>query len=225
MTGIHQVLVSMGGSSIQEFSFLVSSGDPVDRTTYTFASQTLGTADTNRRIFAMVVNEANAFQGVPTSVTIGGVSATSISSQLDAFGSTAISLWTALVPTGTTGDVVVTHSTTKRSCAISLYRTVGASASLSASGTSDISGNPSVAVAIPAGGIGLAAITNPHGPGPFVWTNYTENAEGVIETGNLSASFASYDNHTGGGQSITATVTDNQATGTALLLVCTIAPV
>lgn len=224
MTGIHQILSSQGASSITEFAYQNSSGDPVDRTTYTFASQPLGTADTNRRMFAMVIAESNAFVGQPSSVTIAGVSATLLRTQNDAFGTCTISLWTAVVPTGTTGDVVVTHSNSRRSCCVALYRAIGAAATLHASGFNDSTGNPSVAVDVPSGGVGMAAIANANGPGPFVWTNYTENAEGIIETGNLSASFASYNTNGGGGGSITATVTDNQSVGTSLLLVCTIAP-
>lgn len=72
-----------------------------DGTPATFTGGVIGTAQTNRICVACVV----AYDGganEPASVTIGGVSATKISS------SGHMSMWRASVPTGTTADVVVT---------------------------------------------------------------------------------------------------------------------
>ncbi len=71
----------------------------------TFASQSLGTAGRRNIIIALAHYSTNAATGV----TVAGITATQIVSEV-VNASRRCSLWIASVPTGTTGDVVVTFA-------------------------------------------------------------------------------------------------------------------
>ena len=90
--------------------------------TYTFASQNLGTASADRRIVVGVRGNA-AGGGTVSSATIGGVSATIHINNGAANGSTATI--SAIVPSGTTGDIIITWSTTQNECGIVAYSIKG----------------------------------------------------------------------------------------------------
>ncbi len=103
-------------------SYVTSAVSASDLTTYTFSSQSLGTAASNRYIIVAVMARAASSQTISTA-TIAGVTAT----QLIDFGATNTSnagFLIAPVPTGTTGDVVVTFTGAMVRCAIGVYRVV-----------------------------------------------------------------------------------------------------
>ncbi len=109
-------MAASSGISItfQNFSF-----DNVDRSSYTITAADLGSAAANRYIIASV-HSSNSVPD-PSALTIGGVSATK------AIGSTNVhnsSIWIANVPTGATGDIVVTTGVTNRFCC-GWYRATG----------------------------------------------------------------------------------------------------
>jgi hypothetical protein len=73
-------------------------------TTFTFNSQAIGTAAADR--WVIVATSSNPFGFFPSSVTIGGVAATLI------IQASVTSMWAALVPTGTTANIVVNLAST-----------------------------------------------------------------------------------------------------------------
>ena len=109
-------------------SFLTSAYSTSNTSSYTFSSQSLGTAASDRKIYvgvgASAVSTAYSF----SSVTVAGVTATQIvagnADNNNSFQPFAI--YEADVPSGTTGDVVVNLSGTMANCAIALYRATGA---------------------------------------------------------------------------------------------------
>lgn len=146
-----------------KISFLQGSMDISDLTTYTFASQNLGAADPNRWIVVCVGGAHNAARSI-SSVTVGGVSATKI---VQAEGSTVFrhtSIWVAYVPTGTSGDIVVTWSGAIGRCGYSAYSLITASAPTTAFDTqTDLtltSSYLSVSINRPAGGVIVASTIN-----------------------------------------------------------------
>jgi hypothetical protein len=100
-----------------------------DLSTYTAAAQNFGTAVAGRAIFVVLVGKAGS--AVPTgatSVTIGGVAATLIITESRNNGantmSSSTSIWGAFVPTGTTGDVVITYNKAMQTVGMAVYRAV-----------------------------------------------------------------------------------------------------
>lgn len=118
-------------------AFLQGAVDAVDRATYTYAGLNFGTAAVDRYLVACVTYRVGSAIGI-SSVTIGGVAATLVigASSGTAPTVTRAAIYIALVPTGTSGNVVVTHSGTVSRAGCSLYSLTGiGSATASATST------------------------------------------------------------------------------------------
>ena len=115
-------------------SFLGSDTDGTDQTTFTFASKTLGAAQSDRVIVVGVtgIGTTGAARSI-SSVTIGGVTATEIHTETNSHQ--VVAQYAAVVPTGTTGDIVVTWNTTMNQVGVGWWRLPGADiASVAAAG-------------------------------------------------------------------------------------------
>jgi hypothetical protein len=95
--------------------------DPADQTTYTFSSRALGAAASNRSIIVAVTtrNSSNISRSI-SSASIAGVSAAIIADGGGAEDNVAIIA--ANVPSGTTGDIVITFDGGTSRCGISVFR-------------------------------------------------------------------------------------------------------
>lgn len=168
----------LGGNDIKAtVSLTDNSVDTTNLTTYTFSSQTLGTAAANRKIIICVAgNGGNA--GAVSSLTVGGISATNVIAVSDG-GTVQSEIWVADVPTGTTGDVVVTFSTAKARCGIGVYRAIGSqsTANATASSTAD---PMSASLFIPYNGIGIG-VAQDISTSTYTWTNLTEDYDEIFE--------------------------------------------
>lgn len=94
--------------------FLGGAGSGTNTGSYNFTSFPFGPASATRRIVVAAIRPcAWNVNGDPTSVTIGGVSATKLNSRVidDGVYGYNISFWSANVPTGTSGTVAVVWST------------------------------------------------------------------------------------------------------------------
>lgn len=87
---------------------------------------------------------------LPTAVSIGGVGATNTVS------ATHAALWIANVPTGTTGDVVLTYANTMNSTAIGLWRLGGVTSNTPTDTASGSGAPPTVDLTVPFGGVAIA---------------------------------------------------------------------
>lgn len=106
-----------------EFALVDTGSDDSSSSSYTFASRSLGAADADRLILVCASTRAN---NTISGVTVGGVTATLlVETTYSANGQVAIYL--AAVPSGTTGDVVVSSAGTPTRCMMSAYRAVGVS--------------------------------------------------------------------------------------------------
>lgn len=109
-------------TAVPDVSFVETDTDATSQTTYTFSSASLGDADALREVFVIAYGGLSTARTL-SSGTIGGVSATIATNQYG--GSSAQqAIMFASVPTGTTGDVVVTWSGAADSCRIAIYRVV-----------------------------------------------------------------------------------------------------
>lgn len=147
-------------------------------TTYTFSSRSLGGAAADRYI-AVAITTRSANARTIDSVTVGGVSAAEVVQVRNGSGgnSSIAAIFIAAVPTGTTGDVVVTHNLGVDYCGITVYRIIG-STGASPSSNSSISNNPSASINVPAGGV-ACAVAYTQANTSATWTNLTKDADFV----------------------------------------------
>lgn len=170
--------------------YVAGATSAADLTTYTFAAQPLGAAAADRYIVVGVQRRPAA---TVSAVTVGGVSATQVVTATNS--DNAVSLWIAAVPTGTTGDVVVTLSTGVLRCAIQVYRLTGIASpvpyhTVTGSGTGTASG----ALNIPAGGVAIGCAVQGTTTTAATWAGLTEDYDAqveVITASSASGTFAS----------------------------------
>lgn len=184
-----------GGGSSFALSYLGEAGDGTDLTAYTFASKTLGDAAADRKIIVGVVRDGGSARTVST-LTVGGVSASLLIAQAGGVNTVSAEMWWATVPTGTTGDIVVTFSGGASRCGINWWRLVGAGAAAYDTGSNTTAGATSLAdtLNIPAGG-GALAISDNKDNATTTWTNLTKRGtdlviEGTSKMSGADASFA-----------------------------------
>lgn len=94
-----------------------------DGTSYTFAAQAIGAAAANRRAI-VAFGYAATGTPLPSSVTIGGVAATLDADSGALVGNRRVAIYSAIVPTGTTADVVLTFPSTVARLGMGLW-TIG----------------------------------------------------------------------------------------------------
>jgi len=141
-------------------TFLTSASNSSGLSTYTFASRDLGAAASDRQIVAVVVSHSNA--GVTlSSVTIGGVSATIDANELASDTSRRVTIARAAVPTGATGDVVITFGASAARCSVGLYRITGATATVGATNSAATTSTTfATTIQSTVGGVVIAGATN-----------------------------------------------------------------
>jgi len=156
----------------------INANSASDLSTYSFTSQSFGTADADRVIIVGAVATENSEGATLDTVTIGGVTATKISEATFAdTGRTSLaSIYAAAVPTGTTGTVALTYSVAMQRAAIVGWRTIRGS--LTASDTDTANGtDPLVgALDIPANG-GAVGIVFSNTGSSFTWSGITEDID------------------------------------------------
>lgn len=185
--------------------------DTTNTNIYTFTSRALGAAQADRRI---IVGASMRVAGTTTtlnSITVAGISATQVVSAPNTTGGnlTLTELWIADVPTGTTGNVVVTYSSAAvLRCGINVWRMVGAaSGTASATGTSTV--DPGTAtITIPSNGSAVGYAACDMTGGAINWTNLTQTlAATVVEASTFQHGAASADFTTGGSTALTGDFT------------------
>ncbi len=176
------------------YAYLQSAVSETDLTTYTFASQSLGAADATRLIIVFVAARGT---GAPTlnSVTVGGVSGTIYANQsVDDSGPNNITAFAVVaVPSGTTGDIVLTFSGGMVRCFYAAWRVIGY-ASATPTDT-DIKGPlaaPILSIDVPTNGVVFAGSSMETGSSPTCsWTNVTERFDDATTTDSFSGGDAS----------------------------------
>ena len=156
---------------------------------YTYSALSLGAADSTRRIIVCAYARENSagVTSLPTSVTVGGVSASKLSEQdipdvPASDTSSGVAIWSADVPTGTTGDVVVTYGGTQLRAAVSIYRLVSSASGSEDTDTDSEDGGNSLSTSLTVSGTAVhAAVIAVGGGGSVSWVGPTEDVEAVIQ--------------------------------------------
>lgn len=186
-------------------TFLTTVTSTADTNTYTFSSVSLGTAQADRYIIVTACSRKAGATFTLSGITIGGVSATivrQVTRTVTNSNSQAIVI--ANVPTGTTGDIVVTWSTTVLRCAVGVWSATNlASATAHDSATSTATA-PTYNIDVPAGGFVIAAALTAAAT-TTTWTEATEKFDATLE------SFVTY---TGASKEYETAQTDKTITAT-----------
>jgi len=187
------------------YSFLSQYADGTNLTTYTFSGKSLG-AEASDRYIACTVNGRSSDGGARTisSVTIGGVTATAAGSIVANSGSHC-AIYIAAVPTGATGDIVVTWSSTMGDCTVALHRATGVSSTTPTSYVTDTTTALSQSINVNAGGFAVGISTTDDGAATATWSGITER----------------FDDATGGANDQSGAGNEFATTQTGLTVSCT----
>lgn len=220
--------VTLTDCGCSAFAYVGGATDNTSRTTYTFTNVALGAADANRRIIVGI----SAGNGSATdvnldiaSVTVAGITATA-NTRTRSSGSTT-GTYTALVPSGTTGTVVVTFSAAHTRASIATWRVIGLASNASAANNTEYSGPAAGSFAsVPAGSIIVGSShsrSGNAGSDAISWTGLTENAS-YYANGVYSASFASVQINTPQTVNYTVTATPTSTADSSSLARFTCSP-
>lgn len=181
---------------------------------HTFTAFSIGTADASRYV-AVAIRMYAASAGV-SGVTIGGVTAAMLVDKTAT--NTDLSIWIAAVPTGTTGNVVVTMAGTADFLYLggwAIYNLTGAGAATNTASTNTSGGTMTLA-SVPAGGIAIGAATT-HSAATYTWTTLAKNWD-IQPSDSLSGASQAYATlQTSLGLTATASSTTNFAAVAASL--------
>ncbi len=96
--------------------YVSTNSSTLNTTTYTFTSQSIGTADSQRRVIVTVAGRDTA--ATPTSVTVGG---TGLTLDLTEVNTPVASIWSGVIATGATANVVVTYAAANTYCGLGVW--------------------------------------------------------------------------------------------------------
>lgn len=183
-------MMAFGGTAVTPATFIYkgqSTQEP-NQASYTYSTLDFGTAAADRFVIVGITAHDSSGSKDITSCTIGGVTATKL---VDGTGGGVIScdLWGAVVPTGTTGDVVFNVASTATKSAITwgvaynLQSTTPVDTLVVNTGsTTPLAGN----IDVSEGGFVFGIMTVQNTVASYTATGYTEASDQTIGTGNGS---------------------------------------
>ncbi len=203
---------SVGSLEGLRYSFLSSAEDNTDLTVYTYVAVALGTAHFNRRIIVAVLFDA--VDDYPAaSVTVGGIAATLVKGQTGP--AEAVAIFIAVVPTGTTADIVVTYAGAANRSAIGVWRLDGATTNTAyataGQGATTASGAWTWAqnIQMPTGGVQVGAMVSSTNV-DYIVSGEQQDFERSLESGaiffsgdSVSSATAVTSSHGAGGTGVT----------------------
>lgn len=164
-----------------DIQFVADVVSTADATIYTFSDVSLGPPHNDRVVVVGISVRAGTAPAI-SSVTIGGVSASSVVQVASSAGSLSrTALFAAIVPNGIVGDVVVTISTASVRCGIGAWSLYGMSATASDTGTS--TADPATAtLTVPVGGACIGYGFAAHNAAlTATWTGVSEDFDEAVE--------------------------------------------
>lgn len=206
-----------GGGDPAYVDYIATYKSSSDSTAYTFASSDIGAVGGNRHVIVAIASTSSSAGRTVASVSVAGVTATEIKTHIVEPGAnTSIaSIWSANVPTGTSGDIVVTHSAGMARCGVSVYAARNLkNNSAVASASDDQKTALTLSLTGTAEGFCIGVVNNSGSKAyTWAWTGLTEDSDedlGGDSNGRISA--ASLDTLAGGTLAITATISSGTST-------------
>lgn len=198
--------------------------DAAGGTTITHTGISFGAASSNRTLVAAIVGRPTSVAAtVISSVTIGGVSATQVSGAYIANGTNAhiADIWQAAVPSGTSGNVVVTYANATSRSGIDLYSLNTNTTAATAAGGVVVDPGPSSiskTIVVPAGGAAIAIYSDRSTSAvtATTWTNANLDND-ALNIGGVGTVVSSASTSTPGSVTITANTVGNSAVSPIIL--------
>jgi len=164
------------------FAYTATSAIESIGTSFTFSGVALGTAASNRKIIVGTGSQESVDTTHINTLTVGGVSATELVAINDDAGvDHQAEIWIATVPTGTTGDIVVTTNGNNSSMSIGVWAVYGAS-STAHDTVKSIADPQTGTINVPAGGVVIAVAFDRGAGSDYVWTDPTKDFFVTIHT-------------------------------------------
>lgn len=137
-------------------------------TIYTIPTVQLGAAASSRRIIVATVGRKASPSAAASSVTVAGIAATKVAEVLDS--GTTTSIWSANVPTGTTGSVVSVWPEAMVRCHMHVYRVTGSASGIVDSKQATGSAAATLNLTTATGGGIIATSVSTTGSATATWT-------------------------------------------------------
>lgn len=168
-----------GGAILAYQSFVTEASGG---TTITYPTVAIGTAAANRVVAVIFACRSGTANMTASAVTIGGIAATQVSGAAGSSGSLqgGSDIWYASVPTGTTGNIVVTWSSATTATGIQVYSILTTTPTpASGNGIAGVTTSLNTNITVPASGVGISGMYAQSGA-VVSWTNATADNHGVI---------------------------------------------
>lgn len=204
--------------------FLHSDTDSVDRSSYTFTSVPLGSPLPDRYIVVCVNTTSSLADDFVNAVTVNGVSAAQVVSAFNDSGAFVIEsqIWIAAVPSGSSGSVVLSATSTLRDASIGVFEIHGLQSTTPIDTDTEkvSSGTASLSLSAPSGESFIIATFISENSGPFTWGGVVvEDFEDTITGSGYVQGGASSIVDTSGAKSVTLSTvisSDYQLVGVCL---------
>jgi hypothetical protein len=169
------------GASTPTLTYVTSTANTTDGTTFTFSSHSIGTAASDRLVVVAVSARDSSGSDVITGVTIDGNAATSVAASASSASPTAI--FSRSVPSGTTADIVVSVGSSFAACVIHVYTITGLSSTTAVDTLTSVNGSsdPTGTIDVSADGV-LIAVAQSQATTTATWTGVTEDYDAQTET-------------------------------------------
>ena len=162
--------------------FRQASGNNAGGASTTYTAVNFGTASSDRYICAIVT--ARNTSTFTTAATIGGIAATSVLELLNSSGSFhRASMFLAAVPSGTSGNIVLSFSVPIIRNMISVFALTGIDGPTPYATATSTANPASGTITIPADGLAISGTYNILG-GAYTWSGLTERHDDILNTNN-----------------------------------------
>lgn len=170
-----------GGGGVAAVTFIGSNVDPTGGISHSFSAEPIGPDVADREVVIGASGINGAGGATITGVTIDGVSMDpTVAATAD--GDTLATMWQKSDVSGTTANIVVTHSVTNKRCGISVYNLNGANSAAADTATDDAGDALTVSLNIPENGVAIGYATGIGSSNPtYTWTGLDEDADEPIE--------------------------------------------
>lgn len=165
-------------------TFHTSANDTTSFTaSYSFTSQAIGTASSDRYIIICVSNRNSAGTSTVNSVTVAGTSCTKLTSSEAGAGLCSIWITDSPITTETTATVEVTMTGSQTCCGIDVYSVIKLNSTTPVSTNDTSTDNSAMSLTVPSGGV-VVGISTQAGTATCTVTGATENSDRVVDSTN-----------------------------------------